>query len=67
MVRLRILESGSDRAYNFAEGFRCYDAVMNERCLIGRAVEAETDFFSKKESHSPLSRLAMGRKRTLWT
>lgn len=33
-VAARILEGNGYHAYNFAGGFRFYDAVMNDRCLI---------------------------------
>jgi len=38
-IATRILEGNGYDTYNFAGGFRFYDAVMNDRCLI----EKETD------------------------
>lgn len=36
-IATRILEGNGYRAYNFSGGFRFYDAVMNDRCLIASA------------------------------
>lgn len=36
-IASRILEGNGYEAYNFSGGFRFYDAVMNDRCLIEKA------------------------------
>ena len=36
-IGTRILEGNGYKAYNFSGGFRFYDAVMNDRCLIETA------------------------------
>ena len=36
-IATRILEGNGYNTYNFAGGFRFYDAVMNDRCLIEKA------------------------------
>lgn len=36
-IATRILEGNGYEAYNFSGGFRFYDAVMNDRCLIKTA------------------------------
>lgn len=36
-IATRILEGNGHEAYNFSGGFRFYDAVMNDRCLIKTA------------------------------
>ena len=36
-IAIRILEGYGFEAYNFAGGFRFYDAVMNDRALIEKA------------------------------
>ena len=42
-IASRILEGNGFEAYNFAGGFRFYDAVTNERCLIERATACGMD------------------------
>ena len=42
-IATRILEGNGYRAYNFSGGFRFYDAVMNDRCLIASAVACGMD------------------------
>ena len=39
----RILEGNGYKAYNFSGGFRFYDAVMNDRCLIETATACGMD------------------------
>ena len=42
-IATRILEGNGYHAYNFSGGFRFYDAVMNDRCLIASAVACGMD------------------------
>lgn len=42
-IATRILEGNGYRAYNFSGGFRFYDAVMNDRCLIASAAACGMD------------------------
>ena len=42
-IATRILEGNGYRAYNFAGGFRFYDAVMNDHCLIASATACGMD------------------------
>ena len=42
-IAVRILAGYGFEAYNFSGGFRFYDAVMNERCLIERAAACGMD------------------------
>lgn len=42
-IATRILEGNSYTAYNFSGGFRFYDAVMNDRCLIETAAACGMD------------------------
>jgi len=42
-IATRILEGYGFEAYNFAGGFRFYDAVMNDRALIGAAHDCGMD------------------------
>lgn len=42
-IATRILEGNGYRAYNFPGGFRFYDAVMNDRCLIASAAACGMD------------------------
>lgn len=42
-IACRILEANGHEAYNFAGGFRFYDAVMNDRALIERAYDCGMD------------------------
>ena len=42
-IASRILEGNGYEAYNFSGGFRFYDAVMNDRCLIERAAACGMD------------------------
>lgn len=42
-IASRILEGNGYETYNFAGGFRFYDAVMNDRCLIERATACGMD------------------------
>lgn len=42
-IATRILEENGYRAYNFSGGFRFYDAVMNDRCLIASAAACGMD------------------------
>ena len=42
-IATRILEGNEYRAYNFSGGFRFYDAVMNDRCLIASAAACGMD------------------------
>ena len=42
-IATRILEGEGYRAYNFAGGFRFYDAVINDRCLIEVAAACGMD------------------------
>lgn len=42
-IAARILEGNGFTAYNFAGGFRFYDAVVNDRCLIEAATECGMD------------------------
>ena len=39
----RILEGNGYKAYNFSGGFRFYDAVMHDRCLIETATACGMD------------------------
>ena len=42
-IACRILEGSGYEAYNFSGGFRFYDTVMNDRCLIERATACGMD------------------------
>ena len=42
-IATRILEGNGYTAYNFSGGFRFYDAVMNDRCLIETATACGMD------------------------
>ena len=42
-IACRILEESGYEAYNFAGGFRFYDAVTNDRCLIESATACGMD------------------------
>ena len=42
-IGTRILEGNGYKAYNFSGGFRFYDAVMNDRCLIETATACGMD------------------------
>jgi len=42
-IATRILEGYSFEAYNFAGGFRFYDAVMNDRALIEKSFACGMD------------------------
>ena len=42
-IATRILKGNGYRAYNFSGGFRFYDAVMNDRCLIASAAACGMD------------------------
>jgi rhodanese-related sulfurtransferase len=42
-IASRILEGNGFEAYNFSGGFRFYDAVRNDRTLIGRAYDCGMD------------------------
>jgi len=42
-IAARILEGNGFEAYNFSGGFRFYDAVMNDRCLIETATACGMD------------------------
>ncbi|MDO4474748.1 MAG: FAD-dependent oxidoreductase [Eubacteriales bacterium] len=42
-IGTRILEGNGYEAYNFSGGFRFYDAVMHDRCLIERATACGMD------------------------
>lgn len=42
-IASRILEGNGYEAYNFSGGFRFYDAVMNDRCLIEKATDCGMD------------------------
>jgi len=42
-IACRILEANGHEAYNFAGGFRFYDAVTNDRCLIEKAAACGMD------------------------
>lgn len=42
-IASRILEGNGYEAYNFSGGFRFYDAVMNDRCLIEKATACGMD------------------------
>ncbi|MBQ7865376.1 MAG: hypothetical protein IJ350_03325 [Clostridia bacterium] len=42
-IASRILEGSGYEAYNFAGGFRVYDAVMNDRALIEKAYACGMD------------------------
>ncbi len=42
-IATRILEGNGYEAYNFSGGFRFYDAVTNDRCLIKRAAACGMD------------------------
>ena len=42
-IAARILEGNGYEAYNFSGGFRFYDAVMNDRCLIAKAAACGMD------------------------
>lgn len=42
-IATRILEGNGYTAYNFSGGFRFYDAVMNDRCLIETAAACGMD------------------------
>ena len=42
-IGTRILEGNGYEAYNFSGGFRFYDAVMNDRCLIEKASDCGMD------------------------
>ena len=42
-IATRILEGNGYEAYNFSGGFRFYDAVMNDRCLIEKASDCGMD------------------------
>ena len=42
-IGTRILEGNGYKAYNFAGGFRFYDAVMHDRCLIETATACGMD------------------------
>ena len=42
-IATRILEGNGYRAYNFSGGFRFYDAVMNDHCLIASATACGMD------------------------
>jgi len=42
-IASRILEGHGYEAYNFSGGFRFYDAVMNDRALIGAAYDCGMD------------------------
>ena len=42
-IASRILEGNGYEAYNFSGGFRFYDAVMNDRCLIEQAAPCGMD------------------------
>ena len=42
-IACRILEANGHEAYNFAGGFRLYDAVTNDRALVERAMSCGMD------------------------
>ena len=42
-IACRILEANGHEAYNFAGGFRFYDAVVNDRALIEKAISCGMD------------------------
>ena len=42
-IATRILKGNGYRAYNFSGGFRFYDAVMNDHCLIASATACGMD------------------------
>ena len=42
-IATRILEGYGFEAYNFAGGFRFYDAVMNDRALVEKAMSCGMD------------------------
>ena len=42
-IACRILEGNGHEAYNFAGGFRFYDAVVNDRALIEKAYSCGMD------------------------
>ena len=42
-IACRILEGNGFECYNFSGGFRFYDAVMNDRCLVGSAFDCGMD------------------------
>ena len=42
-IACRILEANGHEAYNFAGGFRFYDAVVNDRALIEKAYSCGMD------------------------
>ena len=42
-ISCRILEGNGYTAYNFAGGFRFYEAVMNDRALVNRATACGMD------------------------
>ena len=42
-IACRILSGNGFTCYNFSGGFRFYDAVMNDRCLIGSATACGMD------------------------
>lgn len=46
-IATRILEGNGYTAYNFSGGFRFYDAVMNDRCLIEAATACGMDLKKK--------------------
>ena len=46
-IATRILEGNGYTAYNFSGGFRFYDAVMNDRCLIETATACGMDLKEK--------------------
>lgn len=46
-IATRILEGNSYTAYNFSGGFRFYDAVINDRCLIEAATACGMDLKKK--------------------
>lgn len=46
-IATRILEGNGYTAYNFSGGFRFYDAVMNDRCLIETATACGIDLKEK--------------------
>ena len=46
-ISTRILEGNGYTFYNFSGGFRFYDAVMNDRCLIETATACGMDLKEK--------------------
>ena len=45
-IAVRILEGNGYEAYNFSGGYRFYEAVVNDRCLIERATACGMDRMS---------------------